>query len=265
MKKVLFLVTILCVTIMVAGISYASVDKIYEAAVINLNGDVQVDTKASGTWVKPWIGMKLMEGALIKTGPGSWTEIVFDAEGLNVLLVKENSQIEVNASSVDMPEGGVLATFGNLTPGSSFVVKTPNAACGIRGSGMGVDFIKGMTVVSAFDDKVFVTGFDEAGNEVEKEIVIPEGWKTQVEKDGNTEPPAELSENEKKIFDAWVDFVVEDKDDKGDKGDDDDDDGDGDTDDDEDSKDLDDVKKEEEKKDVSSAGEECNGKKEESQ
>ena len=237
MKRFLLISIIIILVLGFTGISYASVDKIYEAAVINMNGDVKVDTKASGTWVTPWIGMKLMKGALIKTGPGSWTEIVFDAEGLNVLLVKENSQIEVNASSVDMPEGGVLATFGNLTSGSSFVVKTPNAACGIRGSGMGVDFIKGMTVVSAFDDKVFVTGFDEAGNLVEKEVIIPEGWKVQVETDGNTEPPAELSENEKEIFDAWVDFVVGDKDD-----DDDDDDGDGDLEEEVDPKDLEDDK-----------------------
>lgn len=188
------------------SISHASVDTIYEVAVIDIKGDVKVDIKGSGEWVTPWIGMKLMKNAVIKTGPGSKVDIVFDAEGLNVVEIDENTQVTVDKSLLNLTKGSVLANFPNLTGGSTFTVKTPTAACAIRGSGMGVDFIQGMTIVSAYEDKVYVQGLDANGNKVGKEVIIPEGWKTQV-KAGNVQPPAELSDNEKAIFNAFVEAV----------------------------------------------------------
>ncbi len=241
MKKALSFTLAIMFVLVFAGVSYASVDNVYESAVVNMKGDVKVDVKGDGTWFAPWIGMKLKRGVILKTGKKSTASIVFDAEGLNVLKVKENSEVIVRKDLIDLPGGSVFANFANLTPGSTFVVKTPTAACGIRGSGMGVDFIKGLTVVRAFEHKVYVRGLDADGNEVGKEIVIPEGWKTQVLKNGNTEPPKELSNNEKKIFESWVKRVKGGKKDD-DKGDVDGDDGDKeDGDDDVDTKDMQDV------------------------
>lgn len=194
-----------------SSVSSASVDSVYEAALINIKGDVQVDTKADGRWIAPVVGMKLMKGAIIKTGANSSAEIVFDAEGLNVLLIKPNSQLVVDKSLVKLANGSVMAKFANLKKGSTFVVKTPTAACAIRGSGMGVDYINNMTVAKAYEDKVYVTGLDSKGNPVSQEVIIPEGWKTQIEKGGKTDAPVELSENEKKIFDAWVAAVTGDQ------------------------------------------------------
>lgn len=205
MRKLLFLGLAL-VFLGLSGISHASVDTIYEVAVINIKGDVKVDIRGAGEWITPWIGMKLMKGALIKTGPESNVDIVFDAEGLNVVQISENTQIAVDKSLIKLTKGSVLANFPNLTSGSTFVVKTPTAACAIRGSGMGVDFIKGMTIVSAYEDKVYVKGLDANGNAVTKEVTIPEGWKTQV-KAGKVDPPEKLSANERAIFDAFVEAV----------------------------------------------------------
>lgn len=204
MKKVLTLTMILCLVLGIAGISYASVDSIYEVAVIDISGDVKVDTKADGTWITPWVGMKLMQKAIIKTGADSSIDIVFDAEGLNVLKIKENSRLTVQEASVDLPDGSVLANFGNLTAGSSFVVKTPTAACGIRGSGMGVEVFNNITSVQAYSHSVYVQGIDAQGNPIGKSVTIPEGWKTMVASGGKIEAPAELTDNEKQIFDVWV-------------------------------------------------------------
>ena len=230
----------------IAGVSFASIDKTYEAAVINVKGDVKVDPNADGGWFTPWVGMKLKKGSVLKTGDNSSAEVVFDAAGLNVLQIDANSQITIQKSMVDMPEGSVLANFANLKEGSSFVVKTPTAACAIRGSGMGVDHINNMTVVMAYEHSVYVQGLDSRGNPVGKEVTIPEGWKTQVES-GKTEPPAELTENEKQIWDAWVAVVaptegdsIQDVKDRV-----------TDSDTDTDTKDLDEVKEEESKSDVS--------------
>jgi hypothetical protein len=204
MKKSLLLSFAVLFVIGMAGVSYASVDSMYEAAIIDVSGDVKVDPNADGGWFSPWVGMKLKEGALLKTGAGSSAQIVFDAEGLNILEIKENSSIAVRKSMAELPEGSVLANFANLTGGSTFTVKTPTAACSIRGSGMGVDHIQGMTVVMAYEDKVYVQGLDANGNPVGKEVVIPESWKAAVRAGGRIEPPTELTANEQAIWDAFV-------------------------------------------------------------
>ena len=248
MKKNLIAGIVLVFTICFAVAAYASVDIVYEVAVINLKGDVQVDSKADGNWIKPWIGMKLKKESLVKTGKDSFIEVVFDSEGLNVLKINPDTFIAIQNARVDLKNGSVLAAFANLTEGSTFSVKTPTAVCGIRGSGMGVEFINDMTVTSAFEHSVYVQGVDASGNPVGQEVVIPEGWKTQVLENGITTPPEELTDNEKKIFEAWVAFVTDDGDGDDDGNDDDDD-----------NKDLEekkDVKEEEEKPDISSSGEE---------
>ncbi|MFC1548328.1 hypothetical protein ACFL5E_00040 [Candidatus Omnitrophota bacterium] len=203
MKKFFLFSLIALFVIGISSISFASVDSMYEAAIVNVNGEVKVDPNADGGWFTPWVGMKLKKGAVLKVGENSSAEIVFDVAGLNVLKIDANSQITIQKSMVDMPEGSVLANFANLKEGSSFVVKTPTAACSIRGSGMGVDHINNMTVATAYEDKVYVQGLDSRGNPVGKEVTIPEGWKTQV-KAGKINPPAELTENERQIWNAWI-------------------------------------------------------------
>ena len=73
---------------------------------------------------------------------------------------------------------------------------------------MGIDFINGMTVVMAFEDKVYVRGIDAAGKEVGVEVIIPQGWKSSVTQGGKVTPPAGLSDNEKAVFDAFVAAVA---------------------------------------------------------
>lgn len=187
-----------------AGVSTAAVDSVYEVTIISIKGDVKADLKGDGSWITCWEGLKLMKGASLKTGADSSVEIVFDAQGLNVLKLNPDTQITVDDSLVKMPKGSVLANFGNLKPGSSFTVKTPTAACGIRGSGMGVDFINGMTVVAAYKDVVYVQGLDAAGNVVGVEVTVPEGWKSEIAAGGTVSQPAGLTENEKQIWDAYV-------------------------------------------------------------
>jgi len=209
MKRFLCAAFTIFLVLGVISIAHASVDSVYEAKVTKIKGNVKVDAKGSGTWISPWVGLKLKEEAVIETGSGSFIEIVFDAKGKNILKIKENSRVTVKEASIDLLGGSILANFADLKPMSSFVVRTPTAVCGVRGSGMGVDFIQGMTVVMAFEDKVYVQGLDAKGNPVGKEVIIPEGWKAQVKKGGTIEPPAELTENERKIWDAWVEFIAE--------------------------------------------------------
>ncbi|MCK4851803.1 MAG: FecR domain-containing protein [Candidatus Omnitrophica bacterium] len=208
MKRVLYAgIFALCVMVC-ATAAYSSVDGTFEVALVAVDGDVQVDEKGDGTWSYAIAGMRLKTGAGLKTGYDSSVDIVYDAEGLNLVSIDGDSRITISQESLELLKGSVLVKFDNMGTGSSFVVKTPTAACGIRGSGMGVDFIQGMTVVKAFEDRVYVQGLDARGNPVGTEIIIPEGWKTAVKEGGTSEPPEELSENEQKIWDAWIEIIT---------------------------------------------------------
>ena len=208
MRKLLTLIFCLALCFGFVSMAQASVDSFYEVAVVALKGDVQVDTDGSGKWIKPWIGMKLKKNAILTTGSNSYVDVVFDADGLNTLRIKADTKTTIQEASVKLTQGSVFAAFANIAKGSSFKVNTPTAVCGIRGSGMGVSYINEITSVQAFEHSVYVRGLDAQGLEVGKEVVIPQGWKTQVLTNGNTTPPASLTENEKKIFDAWVAFVA---------------------------------------------------------
>ncbi|MBU1784504.1 MAG: FecR domain-containing protein [Candidatus Omnitrophica bacterium] len=208
MKKFLLLGL---VAVFVAGfaiVSYAGIDNTFEVAIVTVDGKVQVDEQGNGTWITAVPGMRLKTGAGIKTDRASMAEIVYDAEGLNIVNIDEKTRVIVKKGSINLEDGSVLVNFYNLASGSEFVVKTPTAACGIRGSGMGVDFINDMTVVRAFEDSVYVRGLDANGNEVGIEVIIPEGWKSAVESGQAPEPPEELSVNELKVWDAWVRVIT---------------------------------------------------------
>ena len=208
MRRIVLLGLVAFLVLGLSSISYASIDNVYEASLIKIKGDVKVDTKGDGIWITPWEEMRLMEGALVKTAGGASAQIIFDAEGLNILNVKENSQITVKKSSVDLPGGTVLADFGNLASGSSFIVKTPTAACGIRGSVMLVGFVGGVTTAMAFQDTVYITPLDVAGNPTGTETTVDEGNKTEVAEGGAVETPTELTPEDTAVYEEWQDEVA---------------------------------------------------------
>ncbi len=209
MRKSLLGVIVMLVSVMLpVAFLYASVDKDFEVAIVTVSGDVKVDPDGTANWVPAVVGMRLKTGAKIKTGNNSLAEIVYDAEGLNIVNIDENTEAIVKTSSMDLPGGSVLVKFDNLKNGSEFIVKTPTSACGIRGSGMGVDYISGMTVVLAFEHSVFVWGLDQQGNPTGGAVTIPEGWKTSVAQNGTPEPPVALTDNERRMWEAWVAVIT---------------------------------------------------------
>ena len=194
MKKFLIISAIVCLALSFSAISYASVDSIYEAAVVNVTGDVKVDTRADGTWITPWVGMKLMEGAIIKTGDNSSADIVYDAEGLNVLTLNPNTQLTVEESMADLSKGTVVGDFANIAAGSTFTVKTPTAACGIRGTVFRVTLTSGREVrVELVNGNMTVQPLDAAGNPVGAPVTVPQSYQVTVASDGTVSEPTALT------------------------------------------------------------------------
>ena len=207
MKKVFTIFSIVLLALSFAHFSHASVDSIYEVAIVNMKGDVQVDTNGDGIWIKPWIGMKLMEAALIKTGNNSSVDIVFDAEGLNLARIEENTLTTVRKALLELPDGKIFADFANLLPGSSFTIKTPTAACSIRGSAMAAGVVDGVTTAWAYRDNVYVQGLGANGQPQGSSSTLPQGNRAGIGQGGrmgNMEGMSEADMNAFREFESGI-------------------------------------------------------------
>ena len=206
MKKVFLLGLVAFLIAAFSGVSHASVDEAFEVAIINVKGFVQVDEKGTNSWEPAVVGTKLKTGAKMKTGSDGIAEIVYDAEGLNLVRIAQNTQITVQKSIVDLYDGSVIGDFRNIQPGSEFRIKTPNTICGIRGTGVGVDFFRNTTItdIRSFMGTVHIQGIDRNGNPVSEVIDVPEGWQQRVFGAGDVSPPEFISENDRLVWYAWI-------------------------------------------------------------
>jgi hypothetical protein len=87
-----------------------------------------------------------------------------------------------------------------------FQVRTPNAVCGVRGTGLGIDADGNGTEASAYENTVYV------GNGSGQEEDIDEGFKRNVDGNGNISDEEKLGDEEKDDFGQWE----KDMDDQGD-------------------------------------------------
>ena len=192
--------------------AYAA-DSGLKAKIISTKGDVKVDPQGNGSWVAANVNMELNQGAIIKTGAGSSANLAFDTAMLNVLNVEENTTLSVDTlseklSEVGLSNGKILANLKGLKGGSTFQVKTPTAIAGARGTGLGVEFARGITYIEAFENSILVIGRDSRGASMAVMVDVPAGWKSSVGMGENPTPPVALTANELRVWNAWVQVVT---------------------------------------------------------
>ncbi len=116
-------------------------------------------------WRKLEVGSLLLERDRVKTGEASTVDIQI---GQSVVRVKENSEVLLStiyrdsatgmeSSTLDLSVGVVLAKPKKLMKGESFLVKTPTAVAGVRGTMFTVETTEARdTRVAVLDGKVEV-------------------------------------------------------------------------------------------------------------
>lgn len=161
---------------MLLASSFAFADKV---SVIACSGDVRVDEALCSP------GMKVEEGSRIVTGSGSYADIAFDNAKRNVVNVKENTEVVMLLSGdnkIELVSGEVFASLKSLGKSTSFIVKTPSASCGARGTGWITKATAKATDVSVADGKVFVRGVKKDGTPMDKTFWVGKGFERKVEK-----------------------------------------------------------------------------------
>ena len=222
MKKILFALFVFLFALSIANISYAMVDKAHEAAITAVQGRVEVDPDANGTWVTAQVGIKLKENSGIRTGKDSSAEVVFDREGLNLIQLTENTQLSIHKNKIDLATGDILGNFDNLEPGAKFIIKTPDSSSTITGTTFRITYgqklyrgqkekISGIaatdkiTRVICFKGSVSVQALDKNGRPMPgtQTITISDGLKSYIASGGKVSEIEDITPAEATAIEVW--------------------------------------------------------------
>lgn len=111
------------------------------ATLEKVNGDVKVFTQGKARELKGRDGMALFAAHIVKTGPDSTADIVFETNSTvritpntelalsTVAVGKDKSNININLTA-----GKVFNVVNKLTLGSTYVVQTATATSGVKGT-----------------------------------------------------------------------------------------------------------------------------------
>ncbi|MCP4667650.1 MAG: hypothetical protein GY849_14945, partial [Deltaproteobacteria bacterium] len=176
----------------------------FSATLTDLGGEVSIQKPDEEIWLPVEKDMPLEESDRIKTGAGSFVEILIDDGSL--LRVEENSEIVLTGLSADFEtkwmQAAIFLRIGRLLSNitqfvdsrSRFHVRTPTTVTGVRGTEFIVETTDAQeTEVGVFDGQVFVGGIGEQGNLIEgSEVPVTKGNQTIVRKSKRPRRPFAL-------------------------------------------------------------------------
>jgi hypothetical protein len=171
------------------------------AEVIFVEGSVQVQSPQESAWRKVEQGMRLSVGDMIRTARHSMADIALDAEKKNTVRIDPKTQVVLNSATadtfdrLDVSKGRIYANLESIKAGLSFEVNTPSAVAGVRGSSYSVYVERDQDEVMAIKDTVFIKAFDVDKKEI-SEIMLPEGFKTFIERFSEPSAFAQISSRE---------------------------------------------------------------------
>ncbi|MDD5583504.1 MAG: FecR family protein [Candidatus Omnitrophica bacterium] len=176
------------------------------AKIIDVKGDVSVKKGPAASWEKAATNTFLEALAEIKTGKDSKCTLIFDDQMKNILTVRENSQItltEIKPVNISLPQGRVFALIDDIKKVEKFEIRTPTAVAGVRGTGESVEFNNGVSIIQCLQSVVNVQGLDSSGL-LQKALDLLAGLGVTVDADGNLSASFQLSAEDLK---AWQDFM----------------------------------------------------------
>ncbi len=224
MKKaiVVLILTVFCV--FVISFAWKTFFPKEEAALDQTNntfvvkGDVNVrKAGADAPWQKMTPSTVLEKGDIVETGKDSAVTVVIGANTEKTVRVGEKSRVEfqgVNPTKLNIPEGKLLVALKKLEPKSSFVVKTPTAICGARGTAWLEEVSPEKTRVSVFESEIFARELNAKGEPKSGEHIINIGIQRILERGkpiSEAEPVWESDLAEWKYWDKSVEFLREGK------------------------------------------------------
>jgi len=194
-KYFLFCFTIVCLFSVVAY-GYDSYVKVF-----SISGKAEVRTGDEDKWIEAQTGMTLHSGDGIKTYKDSYIDLAFDRGKKNAVRINSNTHVVLKLGKeekMELIDGEVFSTINDLPRGSSFMLRTPTAVCGARGTDWLTKADKEKTVVEAYKDNVFARGIDKMGRPMEGREIIKHGFKSKIVRFKKPSKPTKIPEKDLK-------------------------------------------------------------------
>ena len=182
-----------------------SLDQTNKAFIVS--GDVRIKKAKDGTgWQKLESSTVLEKGDMVKTAAGSTVDISIGKNTDKAVKIAEKSTVGfegINPTSLNFSEGKILVALKKLEPKSSFVVKTPTAICGARGTGWLEEAGPEKTRVCVFDSQVFMNKLDANGRPERGKHIAGEGTQAVISKDGPISESQTIGEGDLQDWRYW--------------------------------------------------------------
>lgn len=199
----LLIVFAAAMSISVSGFGSAA----FAAEVLFVKGSVQAQSQNDEEWRKVDKGTQLNIGDTVRTARHSAVEIALDAEKLNVIKLGDRTLAVLNSANADtidrleLARGRVYSNMEGIKAGMDFEVTTPSAVAGVRGSSYMVYSEPDQDEISAYKDTVFLRAYD-AGKNLIMDTMLPQGFKTFIERFSAPSAMMQISLREFSRFDA---------------------------------------------------------------
>ena len=184
-----------------------------EAKINFIRGQVEVQKAQGITWAKAAVKMKLLSGDKISTEDGAEAEIVL--EDGSVLKMKDKSLLLIQrmekqkkpsvsvVNSFKVRTGKVLGCVRKMSSlDSKFVVETPTAVAGIRGTVFGIYVEGDSTELDVLKGEVGIKG--EAG----EEVMVGEKMTTTVAKGDSARHPVAMTAAKIAFMTLWAGAAI---------------------------------------------------------
>lgn len=172
------------------------------AEVTFLKGKAQVKTSGDAEWMPAEVGMQIDIGDSIQTARRSKIDLALDKEKKNVIRIDQNTLVVINSTVAgeinrfDVSQGTIYASIENAKSGLIYEIASPSSVAGVRGTGWKNDVQRDRDEISCFEREIFVKTYDKLKNLI-SETIVPEGFKTIVERFAAASSLIELSSRER--------------------------------------------------------------------
>jgi hypothetical protein len=175
--------------------------------VVAIVGDVDITSVSTGRKFIPEVNSSITNDYKIRTGKKSFMEILLH-DGTKI-FVREISVLQISSLKIEesdpptrlhMLTGKARITIKKTFRDRSFILRTPTAVAGVRGTDFGVICTRDETKMVVFNGKVEVASAEE---NIVKSFLVKEKEEVSVKKNV---PPTEPQTVPVEILETWFDY-----------------------------------------------------------
>jgi len=209
------------VVILLALSIFVAIDIFWPRKVITLDqtnktflvkGDVRIKKAAPGSqWNEMTTSTILEKGDSIETSGEAFAELMIGDNVERSVRVGQRTNVVVegiNPTVINLSKGKVMAAMKKLDPRSSFVVKTPIAICGARGTAWLQEANGDASKICVFQNDVYIQCVDAKGRPIAKKYITSEGTQRAIEKGSPIGNPEKISPTTWRLWEAWYKSIM---------------------------------------------------------